>query len=183
MLKHEPDSDKPEKLFGNDEKGALVRAVHRGISSPGKAVPRSFRECWQEMDDDFKEEVLRFEDIHQIKVFVDGLIGRVSGRWESSGLGDLKRLRYALSESILNAWKHGNICDDRKSVVVRYRFKNGFEVEVIDEGKGFDIDEVPDPASGMNIYEESGRGIKIIKYFASSVTWDQNGRRTIMSFA
>src|SRR5512135_3136363 len=52
----------------------------------------------------------------------------------------------AVRESVVNAIKHGNRQDERKRVLVRFTIRRrSLEVEVRDEGTGFDPEAVPDP--------------------------------------
>lgn len=73
---------------------------------------------------------------------------------------DLYFIGLATREILINAIKHGNRFDENKKVVMRLS-KNGGSVtiEVIDEGDGFRLENVPDPRVGENRERRSGRGI------------------------
>src|SRR6058998_1942380 len=73
-------------------------------------------------------------------------------------LSDLKRQGYdegttfaialGFSEALANAFKHGNQRDATKCITVRYRMNAILaEIEVRDEGRGFDPGQVPDAVS------------------------------------
>jgi len=75
-------------------------------------------------------------------------------------------LRIALAEALANAILYGNRCDPSRSVQVRVRFgAERVEVEVTDEGEGFELTELPDPLAEENLLRQSGRGLLLIKAF------------------
>lgn len=90
-------------------------------------------------------------------------------------------VRSVLTESMINAWTHGNQQDSRKSLTVRWRYGNDFHLEIIDEGDGFDFSRFPDPKSEENLTKASGRGLYIIRRFSDTVHWEEGGRHLILS--
>jgi serine/threonine-protein kinase RsbW len=70
----------------------------------------------------------------------------------------------ALRVALTNAIIHGNREDPRKHVHVNCRCEPD-EVSIAekDEGKGFDINNVPDPTAPENVRWVHGRGIHVIK--------------------
>lgn len=80
----------------------------------------------------------------------------------------------AVRESVINAVKHGNREDRTKHVTVEFtlapRLKPArFTVEVLDEGEGFDYEEVDDPLAPENLMKSSGRGIFFMRNFMDDV--------------
>ena len=80
----------------------------------------------------------------------------------------------AVRESVINAVKHGNREDPSKHVTVEFalapRLKpEQFIVEVLDEGEGFDYQEVGDPLAPENLMKSSGRGIFFMRNFMDDV--------------
>src|SRR3989442_15216402 len=72
----------------------------------------------------------------------------------------------ALREALANAIIHGNHENPRKHVHVRFRCNpDEVSIAVKDEGRGFDINEMPDPAAPENIGSVHGRGISLMKAF------------------
>jgi serine/threonine-protein kinase RsbW len=66
----------------------------------------------------------------------------------------------AFREIFINAMKHGNGFDATKQVVVHLSCEGGkFCIEVIDEGAGFRLEDVPDPRADENLERRSGRGL------------------------
>jgi len=90
-------------------------------------------------------------------------------------------LRSLLTESIVNAWMHGNRQEPGKSVRVRRRCGNDFHLEVTDEGQGFDFTSVPNPKSEENLTSASGRGLYIIRRYSDTMEWGDGGRRLMLS--
>ena len=70
----------------------------------------------------------------------------------------------ACSEALINAIVHGNKEDESKHVYLSIEYNEvTLTCRIKDEGKGFDIDALPDPTSQENLLKESGRGIFIMK--------------------
>jgi serine/threonine-protein kinase RsbW len=78
----------------------------------------------------------------------------------------------AVREAVTNAMVHGNQEDETKSVEVVFNcLGNALEIEVRDQGEGFDPTVVPDPTEPANILKTSGRGIFLIRSFMDEVEW------------
>ena len=80
----------------------------------------------------------------------------------------------AVRESVINAVKHGNREDRSKHVTVEFTLAprtepRKFTVEVLDEGEGFDYEEVDDPLAPENLMKSSGRGIFFMRNFMDDV--------------
>jgi serine/threonine-protein kinase RsbW len=80
----------------------------------------------------------------------------------------------AVRESVINAVKHGNREDRSKHVTVEFTLAPSlvpkkFTVEVLDEGEGFDYEEVDDPLAPENLMKSSGRGIFFMRNFMDDV--------------
>ncbi len=76
----------------------------------------------------------------------------------------------AVREAMINAVLHGNNYDPAKRVNLTLE-QNGKEliVTIIDEGRGFVPEEVPDPLAPENLLKESGRGIFLMRAFMDEV--------------
>lgn len=78
----------------------------------------------------------------------------------------------AVREAVTNAMVHGNQEDETKSVEVIFNCPgNAVEIEVRDQGKGFDPTSVPDPTDPVNILKTSGRGIFLMRSFMDEIEW------------
>lgn len=94
----------------------------------------------------------------------------------ASGVGlsdeEIYAIDMAMRESVANAVKHGNLLDETKPVEIALKDSDlGFEVSVRDFGKGFAIDEIPDPTNPENLLKATGRGILFIRTFMDEVEW------------
>lgn len=76
----------------------------------------------------------------------------------------------AVRESVVNAIKHGNQQDETKRVHVLFSLRDrALEVQVRDQGKGFDPEGVPDPLAPENLLKAYGRGIFFMRQFMDEV--------------
>jgi serine/threonine-protein kinase RsbW len=81
-----------------------------------------------------------------------------------------------ISEAIINSIVHGNKEDRTKKVELNVDcIKHLIAVKITDQGDGFDTQKLPDPTQKMNILNESGRGIHIIKSMAEKVKFNSKG--------
>ncbi len=77
----------------------------------------------------------------------------------------------AVRESVVNAIKHGNKQVEAKRVFVRFTLHpQALEVEVRDQGTGFDPQGVPDPLAPENLLKAYGRGIFFMRQFMDEVS-------------
>jgi serine/threonine-protein kinase RsbW len=81
----------------------------------------------------------------------------------------------AVRESVINAIKHGNREDIHKLVTVEFAFQPvagplELVVRVLDQGAGFDPEEIADPLAPENLLKASGRGIFFMRSFMDDVT-------------
>lgn len=90
-------------------------------------------------------------------------------------------VKLALEEAMTNAVKHGNGCDPRKHVKVRYLVtEEKIEVIVEDEGRGFKPDGVPDPTTPDRLPLPNGRGIMLMRAYMDNVHYRRNGTEVYM---
>lgn len=121
----------------------------------------------------------RFENIELVQVIAEHLC-------EHAGLDDDAShwVGMAVREGVANAIKHGNRLDARKKVNATFDLREDrLEVEIEDEGDGFDPTKVGDPLNPQNLMKTSGRGIFYMKTFMDSVAYEfvpKGGTRLIM---
>ena len=85
-------------------------------------------------------------------------------------------IKLALEEAFTNAFRHGNKCDPRKHIIVRYEVTaEHIEIEVEDEGDGFDPNQVPDPTQPEFIDRPHGRGIMLMRAYLDAVEYNASG--------
>jgi serine/threonine-protein kinase RsbW len=79
---------------------------------------------------------------------------------------DLEKIGVAVHEVVANAIVHGNHLDCHKKVVVTIlRTLEQFEVAVWDQGKGFDLESLPDPRNPDALLLPYGRGVYLARAF------------------
>jgi serine/threonine-protein kinase RsbW len=89
----------------------------------------------------------------------------------------------AVTEAVNNAIEHGNAMNKDLLVSVFVGDDDSsFCFNVMDEGKGFDYTNLPDPTSPENILKENGRGIFLMKNLADEVFFDAPGNSVNMYF-
>src|SRR5436305_7630288 len=95
---------------------------------------------------------------------------------------DIFAIKLALEEALVNAIKHGNQMDPSKKVHVACRVQaDRFEVQITDEGPGFDPEDVPDPTAVENLERPCGRGLMLMKHYMSEVAFQGRGNVVAMS--
>lgn len=95
----------------------------------------------------------------------------------SNGFGEEVRfaIDMAAREAVANAVKHGNKLDETKRVEITFENRGeGFEITVRDFGKGFAVEEVPDPTNPENLLKTDGRGILFMRSFMDTVEWSNH---------
>ena len=85
-------------------------------------------------------------------------------------------IKLALEEAMINAYRHGNKGDPAKRIYVRYRVTSErVEIEVRDEGGGFQPRQVPDPTQPEFIDRPHGRGIMLMRAYVDRVEFNESG--------
>lgn len=94
---------------------------------------------------------------------------------------ELFGIRLALEEALVNAVKHGNRNDPSKAVVIRYQASMlQFTIEIEDEGRGFQLERVPDPLDPKNLERPGGRGVLLMNRYMTHVEYNETGNRVTM---
>ncbi|MGM0507828.1 MAG: ATP-binding protein [Fusobacteriota bacterium] len=89
-------------------------------------------------------------------------------------LGAKRDINLALDELLTNAIIHGNKYDEFKRVVIKYGFsKDELKVSIIDQGKGFDYNQVLDG--------KGNRGIFLVEKVVNSLKFRKNGSEVIFT--
>jgi serine/threonine-protein kinase RsbW len=127
-------------------------------------------------------EIRRVESVQQIASDLAAI-----KRLQDSFLHDLNLQGYnegtsfavamGFSEAVANAFHHGNNGDPAKQITVCYRFDSRcVELEVSDQGDGFDPCSVPDPTSDEALERPCGRGVMLMKSLFDEVRFLHGGR-------
>ena len=86
---------------------------------------------------------------------------------------DLEKIGIAVHEIVANAIIHGNHLDCHKKVVVTVlRTLEHFEVAVWDQGRGFDLESLPDPRNPDVLLLPYGHGVYLARAFMDEVQVD-----------
>jgi serine/threonine-protein kinase RsbW len=95
--------------------------------------------------------------------------------------GRIFDIRLCIEEAVRNAMVHGNNSDKALSVKTIYWVDgDAVNIEVEDEGRGFDCAKVADPTAETNILKNSGRGVYLIKKLMDKVEYNDKGNKITM---
>lgn len=109
----------------------------------------------------------RIEAIDKAATAVAEFVTR-SGIDEEAAFG----IDMAVREAIANAVIHGNKLDETRLVEINVKSSlDSLEVNVHDQGQGFNPDTISDPTKEENILKSSGRGIFFMRNFFDEVDW------------
>ena len=118
--------------------------------------------------------------LHEEREAIDRVQAEVGQALHDHDFGDAATfaIRLALEEALVNGFRHGNKGNPDKHVTVQCAIDGGgLELEVMDEGEGFDPGSVPDPTADENIEIPSGRGIMLMRAYMTSVEYLPPGNR------
>lgn len=91
-------------------------------------------------------------------------------------------LQVALGEALANAMLYGNRLDPGKQVRVALRLvERGIQVQVEDEGDGFDPACVPDPRHPDCVAQPAGRGLFLIRELVDELAFNDLGNSLCMT--
>lgn len=99
------------------------------------------------------------------------------------GAEQCDNMAIALTELAINAIVHGNKNNKSKKVKLQAVMKEDrVEVSVMDEGPGFDPEDLPNPTNPQNIWKEHGRGIFLVQNLIDEVDFKKlpNGGMKIL---
>ncbi len=90
-------------------------------------------------------------------------------------------VKLALEEAVVNAIKHGNKSNPNKTVIVNYTLGDYcIRITVEDEGRGFDLDAIPDPTAEENLESDHGRGILLMRVYVDEVKYNEKGNQVTL---
>lgn len=94
---------------------------------------------------------------------------------------DLFAVQLATEEALVNAVTHGNQCRPDKHLRIGCRLSpRRVQIEVADEGEGFDPDRIPDPTQSERLELPGGRGLMLMRAFMTKVSFNQRGNCVVM---
>ena len=97
--------------------------------------------------------------------------------------GQYGNVLISLTEAVSNAIIHGNKQDSNKKVCISLtEEKNKISISVSDQGKGFDVHDIPDPTTEERLFCIGGRGVFIMKRLCDGVCYCNNGTTVKLEF-
>ena len=118
------------------------------------------------------------ENIRIIESFIDN--AKEKFRLDDDIYGNIM---IAVTESVNNAIVHGNHNQSNKNVTLKLKLdENVLKFTIIDQGSGFDFNDLPDPTSPENLGKPGGRGIFLMKHLCDEVCFNDQGRSVELSF-
>lgn len=89
----------------------------------------------------------------------------------------------AVTEAVNNAIYHGNNGNPDKHIKIGFEsIEKKIRFSVLDEGNGFDYNNLPDPTDPLNIDKPHGRGVFLMKNLADKVEFNKNGQEVMLTF-
>jgi serine/threonine-protein kinase RsbW len=97
-------------------------------------------------------------------------------------VGHEKAVELALREALTNAVLHGNQLDPQKVVRMECRCQQGTGVSFVvsDDGRGFNMNDLPNPLTVEKLEEQGGRGIHLMKLAMDEVFFRRGGAEVHM---
>jgi len=118
------------------------------------------------------------DSLHLVEKFVDDFSASCNIDHDVYG-----NLLIAALEAANNAITHGNKLDDKKQVeIVFEKDDQKILLTVVDEGPGFDYNNIPDPTSPENVENMSGRGVFLMSKLSDIIEFENNGSLVRMTF-
>ena len=79
---------------------------------------------------------------------------------------DIHKIGMAVREGVINAYNYGNQQDQTKKISIAVEFDpDKMVIRILDEGPGFELNEVPDCLAEENLMRTSGRGLFLMRAF------------------
>ncbi|MFH1190236.1 MAG: ATP-binding protein [Candidatus Omnitrophota bacterium] len=90
-------------------------------------------------------------------------------------------IRLCIEEAVRNAMVHGNCLNKKLHVRTSYWVDKGaLNIEVEDDGCGFDYGKVADPTAEPHVLKNSGRGVYLIKKLMDKAEYSAKGNKVTM---
>lgn len=94
---------------------------------------------------------------------------------------DGERLWLAIQEGIANAMRHGNKLDRKKPLKVTFIPSiAALEIRIEDQGRGIDLNSIPNPNLPENLLKPCGRGVHFMKQVMDTVVMERSATGSIL---
>jgi len=114
---------------------------------------------------------------------VDPAVNQIMSEIQAQGYPEAERfgIQLAIHEALMNAVKHGNRLNPEKHVIINYQVTpEQVIIDIKDQGKGFDPEDVPDPTDLANIDKPFGRGLLLMNAYMQEVVFNPTGNAVHM---
>jgi serine/threonine-protein kinase RsbW len=120
-----------------------------------------------------------FQEMQRVEALVDKVCSSIGVNEDFYG-----NVLIAVTEAVNNAIEHGNSNRGELTVSVSVGDRQEeFCFSVMDQGNGFDFNNLPDPTAPENILKENGRGIFLMKNLADELVFEEEGRKVNIYFS
>lgn len=120
-------------------------------------------------------------EISQIPI----VIGKIKNILNLHDKKKINSIELCIQEALSNAIRHGNANDIQRHVKTNYYILDNFlHVIVEDEGVGIPLDNSKrslDDITKESLFDESGRGIMLMKHFCHEIKFDKNRVELVLS--
>jgi len=121
----------------------------------------------------------KLDNISEVETLIDNVCEELKLNEDHYG-----NILIAVTEAVNNAIIHGNKYSEQKKVKVDVvKQDNMVRFTVIDQGDGFDFNNLPDPTAPENLEKPDGRGIFLMKNLSDEVVFESNGSKVNITFA
>ena len=94
---------------------------------------------------------------------------------------EIKRIKLCIYELVINSIHHAHKDDQKKRVLLLYTVsQDKVVISIVDEGPGYDYENLPNPLDEQFILREHGRGVYIVRQFADEVQHNVKGNRILI---
>jgi len=120
----------------------------------------------------------KIENLRLVEKFVDEITSDYKLSNERYG-----NILIATLEAANNGIVHGNKLNENENIIINAEIKEKFlKITVIDNGKGFNYQNLPDPTSPENIEKINGRGVFLMQKLADAIVFNNNGNTVELTF-
>ena len=120
----------------------------------------------------------KIENLREVEKLVDEVSEACSMSSEIYG-----NVLIATLEAANNAILHGNKLNEGKDVNILFKWSEiKLELEVTDQGSGFDFSQIPDPTAPGNVEKVNGRGVFLMEKLSDEIIFKENGRKVNLTF-
>lgn len=110
---------------------------------------------------------------------IENTVAYLVERCQAYGFGGARlnlNFRVGITEAIANAMLYGNRRRPERRVRVEVALSTArVAIRIIDEGRGFDPADVPDPTAAENLNRPGGRGLFLIRKLMDAVEFNEAG--------